>query len=426
MEEINCEKIKEKAYKEKLDNGLQVIIIPKKNTNKKYVIFGTHFGSIDNRFVLPNTKQEILIPDGVAHFLEHKMFEQEDGTDSLYTLMGLGVDANAYTTNDHTAFLFECTQHFYEAFDILMDYVQHPYFTDQNVEKEKGIIGQEIMMYDDDPGWQLYMNALDCLYKSNPIKIDIAGTIDSISKITPEVLNNCYNTFYNPSNMTLVACGDFEPNDLLQTIKNKVLNKKKQGEIQRIYPVSSSNINKKYAEKKMPISMPIFMIGYKDKILSDKRDVVKRHIAIEILLNILLGESSELYNELYSKGLLLSAPDFDYEFSDQFAHVLISGQSVDPKKINEKLIETINKLMNVEIEDESFERIKRKIYGNYVTEYNDVSGVGRMFLADSIKGINTFDYIDEFDKIDKEFVKSILKEVFDEKNSVLSVIKEKN
>lgn len=425
MKEIICEKIKEKVYKEKLENGLHVIIIPKKNTNKKYVIFGTHFGSIDNRFILPGTQKEIAIPDGVAHFLEHKMFEQEDGTDSLYTLMGLGVDANAYTTNDHTAFLFECTEHFDEALDILMDYVQHPYFTNQNVEKEKGIIGQEIMMYDDDPGWQLYMGVLDCLYKSNPIKIDIAGTIESISKINPEILNNCYDTFYNPSNMILVACGDFDPKKLIQIINNKVLDRKKQDEIKRIYPASSCDINKKYSEKKMTISMPIFMIGFKDIILEDKKEVVKRHIAIEILLNILLGESSKLYNELYSKGLLISVPDFDYEFSNQYAHVLISGQSTDPKMIKEELQKVIDELIKKEVEDESFERIKRKIYGNYVTEYNDVSSVGRMFLADSLKEINSFDYIDEFEKIDKEYVKKVLIEVFNEKNSVLSVIKEK-
>ena len=155
------------------------------------------------------------------------MFEQPDGTNSLDTLMALGIDANAYTTNDHTAYLFECTDHFEEGLDELMDYVQHPYFTDENVEKEKGIIGQEIKMYDDDPGWQLYMNALDCMYKENPIKIDIAGTVESISKIDPDVLYKCYNTFYHPSNMTMVVCGDFEPEKLLEEIKETFITKRK-------------------------------------------------------------------------------------------------------------------------------------------------------------------------------------------------------
>ena len=166
--------IKEKAYIEKLENGLTIIIVPKENIKKKYVIWGTHFGSIDNRFIVPQTQEEVSVPDGVAHFLEHKMFEQENGVNSLDALMALGVDANAYTTNNHTAYLFETTNNFYPALDELMDYVQHPYFTDENVEKEKGIIGQEIGMYDDDPGWQLYMNALDCMYKQNAVKIYIA------------------------------------------------------------------------------------------------------------------------------------------------------------------------------------------------------------------------------------------------------------
>ena len=162
MKIIESLKIKEKAYIEKLENGMKVIIIPKKNTKKKYVIWGTHFGSIDNRFIMPKTNEEVFIPDGVAHFLEHKMFEQPDGTNSLDKLMALGIDANAYTTNDHTAYLFECTDYFDAGLDELMDYVQHPYFTAENVEKEKGIIGQEINMYDDDPGWQLYMHIMDC------------------------------------------------------------------------------------------------------------------------------------------------------------------------------------------------------------------------------------------------------------------------
>ena len=183
MEIIHNSIVKEKIYKEILDNGLTIMVIPKKNLQKKYVIWGTHFGSIDNEFIVPDTGKKIRIPDGVAHFLEHKMFEQENGTNSLDVLSSLGVDANAYTTNDHTAYLFEATDHFYEALDELMDYVQNPYFTDENVEKEKGIIGQEITMYDDHPGWQVYMNTMKCLYHENPIRIDIAGTIESIKKI---------------------------------------------------------------------------------------------------------------------------------------------------------------------------------------------------------------------------------------------------
>lgn len=425
MKEINCEIIKEKAFTEKLDNGLEVIIIPKKDINKKYIIIGTHFGSIDNRFIMPKTHEEVFIPDGVAHFLEHKMFEQPDGTDSLYTMMAMGLDANAYTTFDHTAFLFECTDHFYEGLDELMNYIQHPYFTDKNVEKEKGIISQEINMYNDDPGWKLYMNAMDCLYKENPIKIDIAGSVESISKITPDVLYKCYNTFYNPSNMVVVACGDFNPDELLEEIKKRLINNNGQEEIKRIYPKSEFEINKKEKEDSMQISMPIFMIAYKDKIIEKKEELIRRHIAIEILLNMIIGESSELYSKLYSSGKLLTIPDFDYEFSSQFAHVLISGQANNPEEIQKELVKEIEKIKTNKIEEKELSRIKKKIYGDYVSEYNEPSNMARMFLADWMKKLNSFEYINEFKNISTEYVENVLNDVFNEKNMILSVIKGK-
>lgn len=400
------------------------MIIPKKNVKKKYVIWGTHFGSIDNRFIMPGTGEEVFIPDGVAHFLEHKMFEQPNGTNSLDTLMAMGIDANAYTTNDHTAYLFECTDHFDEGLAELMDYVQHPYFTDENVEKEKGIIGQEINMYDDDPGWQLYMNAMDCMYQENPIKVDIAGSIESISAITPDVLYKCYNTFYHPSNMTMVICGDFEPEKLLEQIKKMLLPKENQADIKRIYPPKEDKINKPFASQKMEVSTPIFMIGYKDTQLdtTDTQNIVKKHIAIEILLNMMIGKSSDLYQELYQEGIVLSQPDIDYEFSSQYAHILISGTSKDPKILEEKLAETIQNMQKNGINEEHFERMKRKIYGDYVVEYNSVAETARMFLADSFKGINSFDYIEEYETVTKEYAESILKDIFKEENRIMSVI----
>ena len=422
MKIIESKKIKEKAYVEELKNGMKVIIIPKPNLDKKYVIWGTKFGSIDNRFIMPKTNEEVFIPDGVAHFLEHKMFEQPNGTNSLDTLMALGLDANAYTTNDHTAYLFECTNNFYEGLDELMDYVQHPYFTDENVEKEKGIIGQEIKMYDDEPGWQLYMNLLDCLYKGNPIKIDIAGTVESISKITPDVLYKCYNTFYNPSNMTMVVCGNFEPEKLLEDIKRRLIEKEHQGEIQRIYPPKETSINRTYKEAEMEVSLPLFAIGFKDADGMNE-DIVKKHIAIEILLNMIIGKSSESYQNLYKEGNLLSEPDLDYEFSEEYSHVVISGQSKEPEKVKESIESTIQKYIDQGLNEEHFNRIKKKIYGDYVVEYNSVGNIARMFLSDSLKKINSFDYIERFDEVTKEYTQQVLKNVFKKENMAVSVIK---
>lgn len=423
MKIIESLNIKEKAYIEKLENGITVIIIPKNTTKKKYVIWGVNFGSIDNHFKVNG--EEIYIPDGVAHFLEHKMFEQENGKNSLDTLMALGIDANAYTTSDHTAYLFECTDHFYEGLDELMNYVQNPYFTNENVEKEKGIIAQEIRMYDDDPGWQLYMGILDCLYKNNPIKVDIAGTVESISKITPEVLYKCYNTFYALDNMTLVICGDFEPEKLLEEVKKRLTKNKTYEKIERIYPEKEKTINKKYVEKNMNVSMPIFAIGIKDVSKMDS-EIVKKHIAIEILLNMIIGKSSDLYKKMYNQGLLLEEPSIDYEFSEEYAHIVISGQSNDSEEVYKMFKEEIENYKNNELNIDHFERIKKKIYGDYVVEYNSVSEIARMFLTDHMKKISSFDYIEQYKVITKEYVEQVLKEIFNDEYMALAIVKEKD
>ena len=422
MQIIENIKLKEKLYVEKLENGLTIMILPRKTTQKKYAMWGVNFGSIDNHFINPDNNKEIKIPDGVAHFLEHKMFEQENGVNSLDALSSLGVDANAYTTNDYTTYLFECTDNFYEALDELMDYVQHPYFTDENVEKEKGIIGQEIMMYDDYPEWRVYLNALEAMYHEHPVKLDITGTIETISHIDKEILYKCYNTFYNPANMTMVVCGDFEPQELLEEIKKRLVKKEPKGEIKRIYPEEPETIVKEKVEQKMDVSQPIYVIGIKDK-LADTKERVRKHIAIEILLNMIIGKSSKLYKELYNEGIAYVLPSLDYEYSRGYAHVLISGQSTKPEEIYVRFKQTVENMKNTEWNDMEFNRIKKRIYGEYVKEYNDVADISRMFLADSFKGINSFDYLEEISTLNKGYVLQVLKDVFKEQKMIISVIK---
>ncbi len=417
METLRNNKIDETVYTETLENGMKIIVIPKKNTSKKYIIWATKFGSIDNNFIEPKTGKEIKVPDGVAHYLEHKMFENENGVDSLYKMMALGLDANAYTTNDHTAYLFAGTDNFYEGLDELMNYVQNPYFTDKNVEKERGIIGQEIGRYDDEPSWKLYVNTMDCLYKNNAVKLDIAGTVESISKITKEVLYSCYNTFYHPSNMVMCISGDFEPEKIIEEVKKRLIPREIIEEIKRIYPEEPKGINKKEKETNMGNSMPTFMIGYKDELDEDK---VKIDLASRIIFNSLLGKSSKLFQELYAEGLLISQLDMSYEFSKTYAHALIAGESKDPRKVYEKILEVLQK---EEVSKEDFERSKKNIYGLLVSEYNDVEDIGRMYLSDAVKGINSMDYIDKIENINLEYVNVILKKLYKENESVISIVK---
>ena len=422
MQVIENLKVKEKLYIEKLENGLTIMIVPKEGIQKKYIIWGTNYGSNDSEFIVPGESEITKVPDGVAHYLEHKMFEQENGKNSLDVLSALGVNANAYTTNNHTAYLYECTDKFYEALDEFMDYVQHPYFTDENVEKEKGIIGQEIMMYADYPEWKVYLNALEAMYHANPIKIDTAGTVESIAPIDKEILYKCYNTFYNPSNMAIAICGDFKPEEILEEVKKRLIDKEANGEIRRIYPEEPETIVKPIVEQKMEVNTPLYVIGIKDK-EPEQNEIVKKHIAIETLLNVIFGQSSELYKKLYNNGTIFSSQSLEYDFSKGYAHVLITGQSKEPEKVFKELKNTIKTIKENGINEKDFIRSRKMIYGSYIKEYDGVQNIARMFLADFFKGINSFEYLEEIESVNLDYAKQVLNEIFIEDKMVLSIVR---
>jgi len=280
-------------------------------------------------------------------------------------------------------------------------------------------------MYDDHPFWQVYMNAMECLYKNHPIKIDIAGTVEEINKIDKDVLYTCYNTFYNPSNMLMVVSGDFIPEEILEEIKKRLIKKENISEIKRIYPEEPIEINKKEKTVEMDVNNPLFVIGFKDIVLKNKEELVKKHIAIEILLYMLIGKSSRLYQNLYKEGLIITQPDLDYEFSKEYAHITISGQSNNPAKLAEELKKEIETLKQNGIDEKIFDRVKKKMYGSYVTEFNDVADIARMFMGDYFKGINSFDYIEMHKQVTKEYTQEILNENFDENKMILSIVKGK-
>ena len=413
MQIIENSKVKEKLYMEKLKNGLTVMIIPKKGIQKKYIIWGTNYGSNDNRFIVPGENEITEVPKGVAHFLEHKMFEQENGRNSLDVLTDIGVSANAYTTNDHTAYLYEATDNFYEALDEFMDYVQHPYFTDEN---------EEIMMYDDYPQWKVYLNALECMYYNNPVKLDITGTIETISHIDKDILYKCYKTFYNPSNMAMVVAGDFEPEKLLEEIKKRLVNNKSNGEIKRIFDEEPQEIVKSYVEQNMEVSMPLFTIGIKDT-PAEEKERVRKNIAIEILLNMIIGASSDLFKELYNKGNCYWSPSIEYDFNKNYAHILLTGQSNNPQELFEMFKQQVKYSIENGLNEEDVERTKKMIYGEYIKEYDDVVDISRMFLSDYFKGINSFDYLENVEIVNLEYLNQILKDVFQERKMILSVVK---
>lgn len=423
MQIIENKLIKEKVYIEKLENGLTIMCIPKENTRKKYAVISVGFGSNDNKFKVKSENEETEIPDGVAHFLEHKLFEQEGGENSLDVLSSLGVDANAYTTNDHTAYLFECTNNFEPALEELLKYVQAPYFTDENVEKEKGIIAQEINMYDDEPEWKAYINCMKAMYKINPIRIDVAGSVESIQKITKETLYKCYNNFYVPENMVLVLTGNIEPEKEIEKIKSKITMKNKL-QAKLITKPEPEEINQKQITAQMDISIPIFAIGYKVKPI--EKEKVKRSLGIEIILEMLFGTSSECYKELYEKGLIYDILMSNFEWARDYAHILIQGKTPNVKETKKIIEEKIEKYKKEGIKEKEFEKAKRKIYGLYVRAFNDVSITSSMFVTNYFKKVNPFEYIESYKIITKEYLEELIKEEFQQEKMVESCIIPKN
>ncbi|OMK30336.1 hypothetical protein BER30_002926 [Clostridioides difficile] len=346
MEKIVNDILKEEVYYEKLQNGLDVYFMPKRGFMKKYAILATNYGSNDLEFVPIGEDKKIRVNEGIAHFLEHKMFEQPDGGDAFDKFSKLGVNANAFTNFTMTAYLFSATENFYESLEHLIDYVQTPYFTDENVEKEKGIIAQEIKMYNDDPDWNVYFNCLKAMYVNYPARIDIAGTVDSIYKITKEELYKCYNTFYNPGNMALFVVGDLDVEKVIDVTKksNNYKVDRLSKSIERFYPEEPEGVKEKEVIEKFPISMPMFNIGFKDSNVGLKgKELLRKEIVTDILVGMLFKKGSKLYEDLYMQGLINE--NFGAGFSSQvdYAFSIIAGDSKEPKKVKEIILDYIEK-----------------------------------------------------------------------------------
>ncbi|MDI3310600.1 MAG: pitrilysin family protein [Thermoanaerobacterium sp.] len=421
MMEIFNDLIKEKMYKYEHESGLNVFVMPKKGFIKQYAMFATHYGSNDREFIIPDESEIVHVPDGIAHFLEHKMFEEESG--SIFEEFSKnGASANAYTNFTTTAYLFSCTDNFYSNLKLLLDFVQRPYFTDENVEKEKGIIAQEIRMYDDDPSWRLFFNMLGGLYHIHPVKVDIAGTIESISKIDKDILYKCYSTFYHPSNMVLFVTGDVDIDKVAEIVNNSVKAEKRHGEIKRIYPDEPAKINKSYVEQKMAVSMPLFNIGFKDNDIGyGGEKLLKKDITTQICLEILAGRSSDLYEELYNDGLIDTTFDVEYVGEVDHGYSIIGGQSRDPEAVKKAVI---NKISSIDkVDDGDFNRIKRKILGRFIKSFNSVESISHSFIAYYMKDINILDFTSVIEDITSDDVLNRFKTYFKEDNCVLSVVK---
>ncbi|AJP12404.1 TPA: insulinase family protein [Clostridioides difficile] len=428
MEKIVNDILKEEVYYEKLQNGLDVYFMPKRGFMKKYAILATNYGSNDLEFVPIGEDKKIRVNEGIAHFLEHKMFEQPDGGDAFDKFSKLGVNANAFTNFTMTAYLFSATENFYESLEHLIDYVQTPYFTDENVEKEKGIIAQEIKMYNDDPDWNVYFNCLKAMYVNYPARIDIAGTVDSIYKITKEELYKCYNTFYNPGNMALFVVGDLDVEKVIDVTKksNNYKVDRLSKSIERFYPEEPESVKEKEVIEKFPISMPMFNIGFKDSNVGLKgKELLRKEIVTDILVGMLFKKGSKLYEDLYMQGLINE--NFGAGFSSQvdYAFSIIAGDSKEPKKVKEIILDYIEKSKKEGLSKEEFERTKKKKIGSFIKCFDSINFIGNSFISYVFKDINLLDYLDIIKDITFEEVEERLKEHFKEEYCVISIVEPK-
>lgn len=428
MEKIVNDILKEEVYYEKLDNGLDVYFMPKKGFTKKFAVLATNYGSNDLEFIPINQTEKFKVNEGIAHFLEHKMFEQPDGGNAFDKFSKLGASANAYTNFTMTAYLFSCTENFYESLQHLIDYVQTPYFTDENVEKEKGIIEQEIKMYNDDPDWNVYFNCLKAMYSKYPVNIDIAGTVDSIYKITKEELYTCYNTFYNPGNMILFVVGDVDAEKVMEIAKksNHYDVDKLKNEIERFYPEEPKTVNEKEIVAEFPISMPMFNIGFKDSDVGMKgKELLRKEVITEILLDMILKRGSEIFEELYMSGLIND--NFGCGFTSQvdYGYTLIGGESNEPRKVKDTIIKYINKYKEDGLSEDDFNRVKKKKMGQFIKYFDSVNFIANNFISYKFKGINLMDYLEVIKQLKFEEVEERLKNHLKEEYCSISIVEPK-
>ncbi len=423
FETVYNEQIDEKLLLSTHKSGLRVAVVPKKGFSKYYAIYGTEYGSVDREFIAFGDKEKTVLPDGVAHFLEHKLFEMEDGTNAFDHFAKTGGNSNAFTSFNITAYLFSCTDNFYENLDILLNFVNTPYFTEENVAKEQGIIGQEIKMYDDDPQWRVFFNMLCAMYHNNPVKIDIAGTVESISRITPELLYKCTNTFYNPSNMYLVLVGDIDENKIEEYIDRHISAKRDTGKVERFAAFEPETVEREYIRQNLSVSTPMFAIGFKEKKVGvDGFELLKKEIATEILIEVLFGKSSENYIKMYESGIIDASFGGETELEKEYGFTSFGGESREPEKVYETVKACIENAKKNGISEKEAERIKKSVLSDEIRMYNNVENIGNTYIKSLMKGINPLDYTKAVSEIDIKYLTERLNEHFDTKNCVLSVI----
>lgn len=406
--------LKEMLYYEEMKNGLKVYLLPKVGFSKTYGLFSTRFGSIDTTFVPLHESEMIKVPDGIAHFLEHKMFEMENG-DASDAFARLGANTNAFTSSSRTAYLFSTTSHEKECIELLLDFVQDIYLTDENVEKEKGIINQEIRMYDDDPDWRCYFGSIQNLYQHHPVKIDIAGTVETVASIDKDTLEKCYHTFYHPSNMMLFVVGNIDPQQTMQLIRENQENKhfEKENPIQREVVNEPLEVAQNDATLYMDVTMPKIIVSLKiNDILQAPQERLKRELGMNLLLDIFFAKSSSLYEKWLTDELINDSFSAQFTQERDYCFLQIGGDTLYPDKLKDKIYDFVRHIHDYSISKDDFERLKKKTMGILISVFNSPEAIANMFSRYYFEGVMIFELIDCLNDLTLDDLNQ-LKDLFD-------------
>ncbi|MEC0708152.1 pitrilysin family protein [Bacillus haynesii] len=412
---IEFKQLKETLYYEKMPGGLDVYVLPKEGFNKTYAVFTTKYGSIDNQFVPLGKEEMVRVPDGIAHFLEHKLFEKEDG-DVFQQFSRQGASANAFTSFTRTAYLFSSTSNVEENLETLVDFVQDPYFTEKTVEKEKGIIGQEINMYDDNPDWRLFFGLIENMYQEHPVRIDIAGTIESISHITKDLLYECYETFYHPSNMLLFVVGPVDPEAIIRQVRENQQKKPytDQPEIVRKEVKEPGAVFKKEQEIKMNVQSSKCLVGLKSAHPMNTGEALLKHeLTINLILECLFGKSSSDYERIYEQGYIDETFSYDYTEEHGFGFVSVGGDTPEPDKLAEELKQVLFKAKET-ITAEKLKLARKKKIGNFLKSMNSPEYIANQFTRYAFLETSLFDIVTVLESITLEDVYRVIQEEIEE------------
>jgi len=419
--------LKDTLYSERLENGLTVFVLHKPGYKQATGRVATHYGSVDSRFVDPQTGTQVQVPDGIAHFLEHKLFEDESGnvTDKFSEL---GADSNAYTTYTHTVYYFGTTQNFDACFALLLDFVQNPWFTDESVRKEQGIIEQEIRMYLDDPSWRSSANLLEALYVDHPVRIDIAGTVESIHQITKDTLYLCHRTFYHPSNMVVFVAGDVDPVQVIAKVRDNFAahNYDRQPEIRRIVPSEPPRINEQRRSQSLVVSQPLFRMGFKDQQVGLRGpELLEQDLLTTIVMDAICGRGSRLYTDLYEAGLIDQRFGFEYSPDETFGYSYFAGPTRDPVALEKRLLSGLAEACQHGLSEADFERARKKTIGRAINLMNDLDSIAYVFVDAFFKGADLFQLIPVAQGLKLDAANDRLRSHFDAKYAAVSLIEPK-